>query len=95
MAAENLFLRRQLALYVERQVRPRRPDTATRIGMVVLSQWIEWRPLLVVVKPDTLLRWHRRGFRLLWRGNSRPVGRPPIPRDVQTLIAEMASANIT
>ncbi len=69
LAAENLFLRKQLALYMERQVKPRRvkprrPDNATRIALVALSQLTDWRKLLTVVKPDTLVRWHRKGFQL-------------------------------
>ena len=62
LAAENLFLRKQLALYVERQVRLRRADDATRIVLVALSWLFEWRRVLTVVKPDTLVRWHRKGF---------------------------------
>ena len=57
LAAENLFLRRQLALYLERQVKPRRADDATRIALVALSRLIDWRQLLTVVKPETLIRW--------------------------------------
>ena len=95
LAAENLFLRRQLALYVERQVRPRRADDATRIVLVALSRLIEWRRLLTVVKPDTLIRWHRKGFALCWRWKSKPHGRPRLPTDLQQLIAEMAAANCT
>ena len=79
LAAENLFLRKQLALYQERGVKPRRPDPATRVVLVLLSRLLDWRALLTVVQPDTLIRWHRQGWRLLWRWKSRP-GRPPIPR---------------
>ena len=43
LAAENLFLRKQLALYVERQAKPRRADDATRMALVMLSRLIEWR----------------------------------------------------
>jgi hypothetical protein len=69
LAAENLFLRKQLALYVERQAKPRRADDATRMALVALSWLIDWRRVLTVVKPDTLVRWHRKGFRLFWHGN--------------------------
>jgi hypothetical protein len=93
LAAENLFLRKQLALYVECQVKPHRADDATRIALVALSWLIEWRRVLVVVKPDTLVRWHRQGFRLFWRWKSRARGRPRVPADVRRLIGEMASAN--
>ena len=95
LAAENLFLRKQLALYVERQAKPRRADDATRIALVALSRLIEWRHLLIVVKPDTLIRWHRKGFQLFWRWKSRPRGRPRLPADLQRLIADMATANRT
>lgn len=76
LAAENLFLRKQLAFYIERKVRPRRLNDAARIALVVLARGIDWRQLLVVVRPDTLVRWHRQGFRLFWRWKSRRPGRP-------------------
>jgi hypothetical protein len=76
LAAENLFLRKQLALYLERQVKPRRAHDATRITLVALSRFVDWRHLLTVVKPETLIRWHRQVFRLWWRWNGRPAGRP-------------------
>jgi hypothetical protein len=50
--AENLFLRRQLALYIERGVKPRRIDWVTRIGLTLLSQFFNWRDALVVVRPS-------------------------------------------
>jgi putative transposase len=95
LAAENLFLRKQLALYRERQVTPRRADDATRIALVLLSRLIDWRAVLTIVKPDTLIRWHRKGFRLFWRWKSTAPGRPPLPPDVQQLIAAMARADVT
>jgi len=95
LAAENLFLRKQLALYLERQVKPRRADDATRLTLIALSRLIDWRQLITVVKPKTLIRWHRNGFRLFWRWKSRPQGRPRVPADLRQLIAEMAAANRT
>src|SRR5688572_22200226 len=95
LAAENLFLRKQLACYVERQVRPRRTTNASRIALVLLSRFVEWRQLLTIVRPDTLVRWHRGLFRLFWRAKSCPRDRPRIPAELQRLIAEMAAANRT
>ena len=46
-------------------------------------------------KPETLIRWHRKGFRLFWRWKSRPMGRPGLPKDIQALIHQMASENPT
>jgi hypothetical protein len=90
--AENLFLRRQLALYIERGVKPRRIDAATRIALTVLSRLFDWRDALAVVSPATLIRWHRAGWRLFWRMRSRP-GRPPIPPELQALIRRIANEN--
>jgi hypothetical protein len=92
LQAEVLFLRRQLALYVERGVKPRRIDAATRVSLALLSRLFEWRSALVVVRPGTVVRWHRAGFRLFWRWRSRP-GRPPIPLELRRLIRRMAKAN--
>jgi putative transposase len=92
LAAENLFLRKQLALYQERQIKPRRPTQATRMVLAWLARWFDWRHALVLVQPATLIRWHRQGFRVFWRWTSRP-GRPPIPADLQALIRRMAREN--
>jgi transposase InsO family protein len=92
LVAENLFLRRQLALYQERGVKPRRVDAATRISLAWLSRLFDWRAALVVVRPETIVRWHRAGFRLLWRFKSR-VGRPPIPLELRQLIRRLAAEN--
>jgi transposase InsO family protein len=92
VTAENLFLRRQLALYRERGVKPRRIDAPTRVSLALLSQLFDWRDALVVVQPETLIRWHRAGWRLFWRIKSRP-GRPRIPLELRQLIRRMASEN--
>jgi hypothetical protein len=60
--AENLFLRKQLALYLEREAKPRRANNGTRLTLVVLARFIEWREVLTIVQPDTLVRWHRHAF---------------------------------
>ena len=78
IAAENLFLRRQLALYQERKVDPRRIDPATRITLALLSRLFNWRDALVVAQPKTLIRWHR--VRLLWHWKSKP-GKTGAPSD--------------
>jgi putative transposase len=92
LVAENLFLRKQLALYQERRIKPRRATNATRLTLVWLSHWFNWPQALAIVQPETFLRWHRQGFRLFWRWKSTP-GRPPIPADLQALIRRMAREN--
>jgi putative transposase len=92
LVAENLFLRKQLALYQERQIKPRRTTHATRMALIWLARWFNWRQAIVIVQPATLIRWHRQGFRVFWRWKSRS-GRPPIPVDLQALIRCMAWDN--
>jgi transposase InsO family protein len=94
LAAENLFLRKQLAMYEERHVKPGRATNATRLAMVWHSHWFDWRQALAIVQPQTFIRWHRQGFRLFWRWKSR-AGRPPLPAELQALICRMASDNPT
>src|SRR6266496_985870 len=62
LAAENLFLRKQLGLYVERKTKPRRATDAVRFTLAQLMRLFEWRSALTVVKPDTLIRWHSQGI---------------------------------
>jgi putative transposase len=88
-------LRKQLAMFQERNVRPHRAQDSARCLMACLSRLFDWRDALVVVKPDTLIRWHRRGFRLFWRRKSKPVGRPALPKNLQQLIRRMAAENPT
>jgi transposase InsO family protein len=95
LQAENLFLRKQLALYLEREMKPKRANDATRFALALLSNLFSWKEALVIVKPETLIGWHRKGFRLFWRWKSRPRGRPCLPADLRTLITEMAENNPT
>ncbi len=79
LPAENLFLRKQLAMYQERRVKPRRATPATRLVLLWLGHWFDWRQVLSVVQPETFIRWHREGFHLFWRWKSRNrAGRPKI-----------------
>jgi putative transposase len=68
---------------------------ATRITLVLLARLVDRRAALTIVKPETLIRWHRKGFRLFWRWKSRARGRPALPVDIRQLIAAMARANAT
>ena len=56
LEAENLVLRRQLALFKERGIKPRRIDAATRASLALLSRWCDWRSCLMVVRPETAVR---------------------------------------
>ena len=88
--AENLVLRRQLARYIERGIKPRRVDHATRVSLSVLCRLFSWRDAVVIVRPSTIVRWHRLGWRIFWRWKCR-AGRPPIPQELRSLIRRMAT----
>jgi putative transposase len=92
---EILALRHQLAV-LNRSGPPRlRLTAADRMLWAWLSQaWSAWRPALILVKPETVLTWHRRGFRLFWTRKSRNrTGRPAVAPEVRALIRRMATAN--
>src|SRR5277367_442071 len=75
LAAENLFLRKQLAFYKERRIRPRRTSHPARLTLLWLSRWFNWRSALTVVTPKTFIGWHRKGFQLFWRRKANLAGR--------------------
>jgi putative transposase len=93
-AIVELALRQQLAIYARRQPRPRiRP--LDRAFWVVLSRlWPRWKSVLIIVQPETVVRWQKRRFRAYWRSISTPgPGRPPISKEIQALIVRMATEN--
>jgi hypothetical protein len=93
LAAEHLFAQHQLALYQARHALSRCAMNATRLILVGLSYWFDWRPSLTIVQPETFKRWRRQGWRLLWCKQSKP-GRPPIPPELQAPIRRMARENM-
>ncbi len=90
--AENLVLRRKLAKYLERSVKARKVDALTRISLALFTRLFDWREAVVLVRPATIIRWHRLGWRLFWRGKCR-IGRPPIPVELRALIRRMPQEN--
>jgi putative transposase len=95
LAIENLALRQQLAVYKRTAPRPRLRPT-DRLWWVLLARvWAGWRQPLVIVTPDTVLRWQRRRFREHWTKLSGCTtgGRPPINAEIRALITRIATAN--
>jgi transposase InsO family protein len=93
-AIVELALRQQLALYVHRHPRPRLSPLDRTFWVALSRIWPQWRRNLVVVRPETVIRWRRKAFRGYWRWISKPgPGRPPIPEETKALIARMATEN--
>jgi len=94
LLAENALLRHQLIVLRRGAVRPAMTATDRAVMVLLASRIRAWREALLVVQPATLLRWHRAGFRALWRRKSRPgPGRPPLAAETVTLIRRMAADN--
>jgi putative transposase len=94
LVTEILVLRQQLLVLNRTLKRPqlRRQD---RIFWALLSRlWKDWREGLIIVKPETVIKWHREGFRLYWRWkSSAPIGRPPIDKEIRELIRRISREN--
>jgi hypothetical protein len=92
LVLENLALRQQLMT----AKRARRPqfNTSDRFFWIVLARaWRHWRTALVLVQPDTVVRWHREWLRRRWTRRSRRTGRPPVDQQIRTLVRQMAATN--
>ena len=95
---ENLALRQQLAALKRRRPRPRLAVFDKLFWILARRFWSEWNQALIVVTPETVVRWHRAGFRLYWKLISkvrRPIGRRQIPKEVRELIFRMVAENPT
>src|SRR5947209_7619189 len=95
LVAENAFLRQQL-LVLRRSVTCPRVTPADRALLVLLAGRVRaWQQALLLVQPETLLRWHRAGFRALWKRKSRPgPGRPPLAAETVALIRRLAADKV-
>jgi putative transposase len=92
---EVLALRHQLDVLQRSEKRPKL-TAADRFLWGRLSRfWTEWRSALVIVKPETVIRWHRKGFRVVWTWKVRrgQPGRPPVSREIRKLIRQMSREN--
>ena len=96
LVVENIALRQQLAVLHRMGKKPslRKRD---RLFWIWLSRlWSNWKSALVIVKPETVIRWHRQGFRWYWRRKSRgKPGRPKIDAELRQLIRRMSQDNPT
>jgi len=93
-AIVELALRQQLATYAQTRPTPRLTPLDRTFWVALLRLWPRWKEILVIVKPDTVVRWHRKGFRFYWRWiSTRGPGRPRVSKEVQALIRRFALEN--
>jgi putative transposase len=94
LVAENAFLRQQVII-LRRQVKRSACPKKDRMLLVLLAIMVRtWKQALVIVQPETLLRWHRQGFKLFWKYKSRAASLTPrVSQETVALIQEMARDN--
>src|ERR1700680_1974077 len=93
---ENLVLRQQLAVFKRRHPRPTLNLTDKLYWIAARRMWSDWKQFLIIVLPETVVRWHRAGFELYWRAISRfrgRVGRKRISKEIRDLIFRMVAEN--
>jgi putative transposase len=95
LALENLALRHQLAVYKRTVTRPRLRRTDRLLWIALARVWAGWKHSLVMVTPDTVLRWQRRRFRDYWArlSDRSPGGRPGVDAEIKALITRLPIAN--
>ncbi len=96
LALENLALRQQVVM-LRQSVKKPQPSVADKLFWIIFSRYVDgWRKILYALHPDTVVRWHRQGFRFYWRWKSRgsKSGRPAIDADLRALIREMQAINM-
>src|ERR1700730_10918517 len=95
VALKNLALRQQLVILKRWQTRLKIKQQDRVFWSWLSRTWSGWRQTLIIVKPATVIGWHRRGFQLYWRNLSqhRVGGRPAVSLEVRRLIRQMATAN--
>ncbi len=95
LVAENAFLRQQLIIVRRSVKRPRCTPIDRALLVLLTSRLRAWHQALLIVQPETLLRWHRQGFRRFWHRRSRPrsAPQPKVAVEAITLIREIAAAN--
>ena len=97
LALEAVALRQQLAVYKRKHPRPKLRSSDRLFWLVLRSISNRWSEALILVKPETVVAWHRAGYRLFWRWRSRPLraGRPKVAKEVRNLIRRMKTENPT
>ena len=92
---ENLALRHQLGVLRRSVKRPKLTSADRLLWAWLCAVWSDWRSALVIVKPETVIGWHRKGFRLFWTWKVRhgQPGRPPVSKELRQLIRKMSREN--
>lgn len=98
LVLENALLRQQLIVFKRESKRPRLTWRDRAIIVLLASKLLKWKEALIIVQPDTVLRWHRELFKRFWKRKSKTQpkqGRPPLADDLVALIKRLVKENLT
>jgi transposase InsO family protein len=96
LIAENILLRQQLIILKRSSKKPTLKKRERLLFMLIAKTCQHWKDALLIVKPDTIIKWHRKGFRLYWTWkSSQRIGRKAIPVEIKDLIQKMSNENLT
>jgi hypothetical protein len=93
LGLEIAALRQQLVVFKRKRPHPLLRNLDRLFWVALRQWWTGWASVLMIVRVETVVSWHRAGFRLLWRLRSRPLGRPKISDEIQELIRRMKTDN--
>jgi transposase InsO family protein len=95
LVMENLAMKQQLGTFIVKEIRPTISNTDRLFWVFLSKAWDHWADFLVIVKPETVVRWHKQGFKSYWQWKSRRQkrGRPRISTEIQNLIRQMTFEN--
>ena len=96
LALQNVALRQQLIVLKRGCNKPAIRNRDRLFWMLFSRLWSNWKDSLIIVKPQTVLAWHRKGFKLFWKykSRSRSPGRPSVSKEIRNLVCRMANANL-
>src|SRR6476661_10460674 len=93
LALEAAALRQQLAVFKRKQPRPRLSRVDRLFWTTLRRVYSGWTDALIIVKPETVMAWHRAGYRLFWRWRSRQHGRPTVTNEIRELVRRVKAEN--
>lgn len=90
-----MALRQQLCIYQRKSLRPKLQKKDRLFWILLSIVWGNWKSALTIVSPETVIKWHRQGFKLFWKWKSRKrgLGRPKIDKEIRSLIRNMSIEN--
>ena len=95
LITENLLLRQQILILKRRNKRPKLKNIDRIILVWISKLWDDWKSAIIIVKPETVIGWHRKGFKLYWKWKSRKAGGPKIDWELIKLIRKLQKENPT